>query len=646
MILRYILSSILFVALLFATEQNHSPENLTVNLAIFLLMAAILYLSYKTFILYQSKRTKYKDKEDQKEKISLNTADNILLDENEDFIQFLKANHTSSEVHQETYRVQNLLNEVYGLLEPLLEKNHTEFIYDIDVNVPIELVGDSLLIEKALYTLLSTFIDKSLNTTIIVHFLKDSQSNEILINIFNTDIRILKDTSLLNTTYTLLRQLNGYMNIKDNSYNIHLPFLQSPIYHESYYTLPQNVVGQHVLLIEDNILTAKIITKTLHNFGLEVTTELSTELSQLHHISRYDIIILDTKLLTPAFVRHIEEIQMNKALHIISLEILYGERDRRFKPNPIVHKYLYKPLSTGMLFGLLYELYVIQNDTKIETTETKTSTVLFIEEVENINRESFQDFNHIHILVVEDNKINQKIIQSVLSKSKITITIANNGQEALNYINSQTTIDIVLMDINMPIMDGYQATKKIRQNSNFSDLPIVIVSGLGFRNEIEQMYLAGANAHLTKPFKIGELYAAFNIFLTKNKDTSLASSISYYIQDNNILDITQGTSNTQNILAYRDTLREILMILKYSDEKIKEYIIKKDYSALEEYCTRIVSDTQYIGATNINQVCNEIRILLQKHEEELLQHYITLYRDTWIRTQRHIELYLKSVDAY
>jgi len=651
MLLRYILSSIVFSIFLFANDL----ESISIDILSLLLISTIMYVFYRIYIIYRTNQKPYEATEEPDELTEVPFNEDIaLLDEGKELINFLKRNPSHTKIHNETYRVQNLLNEVYGLLDTLLQKNNIELVYDIDRSMPIELVGDSLHIEQALYNLLSTIITELQDTTIMVSFKKSDKNNEILIQIVATQDISLNNISI-ETTHTLLKQLNAHLTIQDNISTIHLPFLTSPVYLEAYYSLPESIHDQKVLLIEDNPITAKIIDKSIQYFSLDVTIKRTTQLTKIKNFSLYDIMIIDAKLLTPILLRHLEEIKTNKNLHIISLETLYGQRDRRFKPNPIVSKYLYKPLSSAMVFSFLYEIYIMQKDvttSNLEQEKTKNTEVVFIEETNNIIRESFQDFNHIHILVVEDNKINQKIIQRVLEKSKIQITIANNGQEALNHLQEHNNIDIILMDINMPIMDGYQATKKIRENATFSSLPIVIVSGLGFRNEIEQMYLAGANAHLTKPFKIGQLYNAFNMFLNVDPQNAHANANanedynSQYLEDTNILDIQKGISSVQNILAYRDGLRETLVMLKSSDEKIKESIIKKDFLELYIFCNDIISDSESIGASNLTQVLNEILILLNTKEEALLQNYIVLYRDAWIKTKRNIELYLKSVSSF
>jgi len=520
-------------------------------------------------------------------------------------------------------------------------------IYDIDTSMPIELVGDALLIEQALYNLLSPLLELSHAATVTVKFKKHTQDDTLSIQILHSQ-NIHIEEERIEITQSILKKLNANLSHKDNIYTIKMPFLRSAIYNDSYYSLPDTVIGQKVLLIEDNVYTAKTITRIFKSFKLDIDIKSTSQLNQITNFNHYDIFMVDSKLLTPILMRYLKEIKSNQKLHIISLETLYVKRDRRFKHNPLITKYLYKPLSMGIIFNLLYEIYVMHANENTLKKEPQNTEVFFIEERENITRESFQDFNHTHVLIVEDNKINQKIIQSILEKSNIQITIANNGQEALEHLDAHDNINIVLMDINMPILDGYQTTKKIRENTARLSLPIIIVSSLSFRDEIEEMYLVGANAHLTKPFKVGQLYNAFDMFLvTANSEESLSeTSHSQFIEDTDILDIQQGATSAKNILAYRDGLRETLVILKHSDEKIKENIIKKDYTVLNTYIETLLLESKSIGTISLTRVLTEILILLHSHEEKLLEKYIVLYRDEWIKTKRHIERYLKSVNTF
>lgn len=138
-----------------------------------------------------------------------------------------------------------------------------------------------------------------------------------------------------------------------------------------------------------------------------------------------------------------------------------------------------------------------------------------MEETPNVTPDSFKDFEGSSLMIVEDNLINQKILTSVLRTSNMNISIANNGQEALDYLEAGKIFDVVLMDISMPVMDGFVATQAIRQNPAYDKMPIVTFTAFTVGDEIERMFEMGANAFMTKPLNNRRLYTILKTFLSK-----------------------------------------------------------------------------------------------------------------------------------
>ncbi len=103
-----------------------------------------------------------------------------------------------------------------------------------------------------------------------------------------------------------------------------------------------------------------------------------------------------------------------------------------------------------------------------------------------------------HLLLVEDNEINQMVAQEMLEAAGYSVDIADNGQEALQKIE-QNTYDAILMDIQMPVMDGYTATKNIRAQAKFADIPIIAMSAHAMKGDKEISLSHGMNDHITKP---------------------------------------------------------------------------------------------------------------------------------------------------
>ncbi|MBM3204003.1 response regulator, partial [Candidatus Woesearchaeota archaeon] len=132
----------------------------------------------------------------------------------------------------------------------------------------------------------------------------------------------------------------------------------------------------------------------------------------------------------------------------------------------------------------------------------------------------------LNILIVEDNHINQTIARAVVEKMGATVTVAEDGSQALVLLNSQPppTYDVILMDIQMPVMDGLTATRHIRSNADFTDLPILAVSAHTLSSDREASLAAGMNAHLAKPLRNEELVRSILQFLPERSLQRLPQS--------------------------------------------------------------------------------------------------------------------------
>ncbi|MCP4701987.1 MAG: transporter substrate-binding domain-containing protein [Gammaproteobacteria bacterium] len=117
----------------------------------------------------------------------------------------------------------------------------------------------------------------------------------------------------------------------------------------------------------------------------------------------------------------------------------------------------------------------------------------------DLRRETVQNIKGTHILLAEDNAINQQVARELLEGAGISVSVACNGLEAIDVLQKET-FDLVLMDIQMPQMDGYQAAEIIRQNQEFKDLPIIAMTAFAMQSDREKCLAAGMNDHITKPF--------------------------------------------------------------------------------------------------------------------------------------------------
>lgn len=158
-----------------------------------------------------------------------------------------------------------------------------------------------------------------------------------------------------------------------------------------------------------------------------------------------------------------------------------------------------KQKGTSFFFTLKYEI-----------SQKLSSTPL-------IGKPTLPDYSELsgkRILIVEDNEINQKVIQTYLSKASITSRIANNGKEAVEILRKENNFDLIIMDLQMPEMNGFQATAYIRKRM-LIHTPIIAMTASALQNEKMKCYEIGMNEYLTKPFVPAEFFRVLKRFLLK-----------------------------------------------------------------------------------------------------------------------------------
>ncbi|MBF0588331.1 MAG: response regulator [Magnetococcales bacterium] len=125
-----------------------------------------------------------------------------------------------------------------------------------------------------------------------------------------------------------------------------------------------------------------------------------------------------------------------------------------------------------------------------------------------LQKDLIQHVAGARVLLVEDNLINQKVAQEILQNLGIEVSIANHGQEALEIMAVSDPYDLLLMDVQMPVMDGYQATRAIRADELFQDIPIVAMTAHALIGDRQRCLSSGMDDYVTKPIDLDQLYSA------------------------------------------------------------------------------------------------------------------------------------------
>ena len=230
--------------------------------------------------------------------------------------------------------------------------------------------------------------------------------------------------------------------------------------------------------------------------------------------------------------------------------------------------------------------------------------------------ESIPDLSQYNVLLAEDNIINQKVVLGYLDDTLINVDVVENGEEAIKKLEEKK-YNLVLMDIQMPIMDGLTASRKIRQSSNYGDIPIIAMTAHVSDEAKKQSAQAGMNAHLDKPIKKFDLYKILQKHLVTNNQYNplkmngfvmhewggLHSDVLSKLYSIDTLDVDDAI---KNLNGKADLYLELILSFydRYKDFSSAECIGIN----LDVIMHSLKSNAAYIGASNISVFCAELEI--------------------------------------
>ncbi|ABB44075.1 response regulator receiver domain protein (CheY-like) [Sulfurimonas denitrificans DSM 1251] len=225
---------------------------------------------------------------------------------------------------------------------------------------------------------------------------------------------------------------------------------------------------------------------------------------------------------------------------------------------------------------------------------------------QKITRDDFSIFTGVKILIAEDNIINQKVIIGLLSTSGIDIKVANDGQETLDMLEINSDFSIIFMDVHMPILDGFQATKLIRKNPKYEHIPIIALSGDTDAADIKNMLDVGMDAHVEKPLNIDALYDILYIYTTaqESKNTILYKN-NEALKEFDIalgLEICSGDKE-----FYIEILHDFISTYSNSAMLIQELISNSNGSNAKKILLDISGVAANIGASKLHEIAIELK---------------------------------------
>ena len=232
-----------------------------------------------------------------------------------------------------------------------------------------------------------------------------------------------------------------------------------------------------------------------------------------------------------------------------------------------------------------------------------------------ISKENFKEFAGVKILVAEDNLINQKVINGLLSDSGIEITMADDGQIALEILEKNSDYNIILMDAHMPRVDGFEATRTIRANPDYEHIVVVALSGDTAADDIKKMTDSGMQEHLEKPLRMDALYDV--LYAYTKADTS--SQNSDYIE----IVMTKELNGDKGLAIcggddsfYKDILAEFKENYINSSKKLSELLEAGDINSADAMLLDIIGVTANIGADNIKDIALDLKEAIKDTQEK------------------------------
>ncbi|MBD3800716.1 MAG: response regulator [Campylobacterales bacterium] len=414
------------------------------------------------------------------------------------------------------------------------------------------MIGDSLRLGQVLTNLMSNAMKFTVDGEVRLHIRRlEDKGGKVMLEFVISDTGVgtdpnrfndifepfssandLKETDLgLYISRALIDMMGGTIEIKSvmskgSDFILTIPFDVPDINEKRHYRLPAKAfTGHSFVIVEVQPTTTDALKKMLEYFKNDVSVRsLGAIRNKSDILFESEVVIIAEDAFTPDVQALIKRVKSETNNKVVLAGSMINEPHDVSSLKTLIDARIMKPLNLQRIYDLIVDLFedsIKEVDTE-GVTPRHTSPKAFTEpqhyedvpETPNISIQSFGIFVGASVLIAEENLINQKVLLSLFNGSSIKVTIASDGGEALEAVQDPTNrFDLVLMDINMPVMDGYEATRHIRADAQYDEMPIVSLTGLGLPEEIAKMYAIGMNAHLIKPVKVGRLYTVFSRFI-------------------------------------------------------------------------------------------------------------------------------------
>lgn len=576
----------------------------------------------------------------------------VLLALVNDILDFSKLKSHKLLIENIPYNVKTLTENVAHIIGIEAYNKEIEVVTDIDYsNIPDTVSGDPTRIQQILLNLLKNAV-KFTNCGYI-HLELTRQNEDLLFQVTDSGIGVSEDkmNSLFKSYYQgdssftrkyggsglglaicklLVKKMNGSIGVKKNPYGGSIFWFTVPLKTEisenslipaSY--VPPVPATTKILIVDDSNLVRKSLAHQLNSIGLQnIQTSSNGEEAflKMQYAEQlgnpFEIVFIDMIMPVVEGWHLASKIKNSPLLEKTKLYMLVPEgqmgREAKMKLLDWFAGYLYKPIRREKLDALLI-------DTNGEIPSAKMLDV--IEENKNLDKKN-ELIKGIKILVAEDHPVNREILVQFLKKFGATIFQAENGMQALNLISKNPEIQMIFMDIQMPVLNGTEATRILRQKK-YTGI-IIACTANNDSSTFEKYKDIGINDILVKPFKrekvlelldkwniIIGLSKATEIFTTEQKKT-IANDELWDIQD---FEDTIGSDwdlGNQIILDYIDQTGEFLI-------SGKKFIETRNFGELHRVSHTLKGSSAAISANKLANIAAKMnQAAIEKKSDEAL----------------------------
>jgi PAS domain S-box-containing protein len=447
-----------------------------------------------------------------------------------DILDFSKIEAGRLDIESVEFSLQEVLDDLGGVLGYKAEEKGLALLFDVPREVPRHLVGDPLRLRQVLLNLCNNALKFTAHGEVVLSarpVRSDAGAVHLRFSVRDTGIGISAEqrerlfqafsqadagttrryggTGLgLAISKRLVELMGGAIEVEStpgqgSDFRVTVPFGLAAAPATQAEPDTQAFVGMRCLLVEDSVSARIIFTTLLHELGVEVDVASNSFVAsarlagaEIDPSRSYDFVLLDWHLPGVDGVSFLEDRRLagHATPPVImatahGLEGLNVEIERR-APGQVLGT-LSKPVSGRNLEQLLRRLAAGATPGRQDGVEFRSAAL-----------------SGARVLLVEDNVLNQEVASALLEQHGIEVEIAGDGAEALQRLVAGR-YDAVLMDCQMPVMDGYEATRAIRGMDGFADLPVIAMTASVRQSDINEALAAGMDDHIPKPIDVRQM---------------------------------------------------------------------------------------------------------------------------------------------